>query len=367
MKKLRNKPQLRIIIGNNTGIEDIPSKYSVDSDPYQTMLNVANDYLEESIYGDSEPGTLVAGIVEKKAGRRSFSLMDERGVNYELAEVGDQNSSKWADPQLRSDKSPSDESFAPQQEAGFRDRVNESSLSVESRLEAILEWASADMNAAAQFVLSELGNPATPTNWRNALVFAADAVRFDSSESRETVCTKLLQIARSMRGSQAQHHRPVVLCAIQRAGSMIPCSRVDELEDFLAPSGAIDTRLAALQTIVRIFEAVPPDNASLIAGISDRAATLAEKRWDVDVFAVGEISALAIEGTITIAALGDSRLGRLLDDAKSLGKSWVTRKLIRRLDEIREFRVNRGIEVSAFDEALAKLNDEGQRDASGSK
>ena len=367
MSKLRNKQQLEFALGKEVRSGNSSGKYHVDQDPLAGLIAFANAQFIHSIYDSSEPARRVAGVVKTSAGRRTCLLRDELGISYEFAEADNRNPLKWTDPQLSTTESSHEKGVGPKWYDSLLDRIQDTQLPAATRLEAILKWARADMIAAAGFVLNELSKTTASPDWRNALVFAADAVNFDSQAGRAKVCTELLRIARSMRDTQVQDDRPVVLCAIHRVGSIIPRSRVEELDEFLAPGSAIDTRLATLQTIVRIFEAVPPDNANLITGISDRAATLAEKRWDVDVFAAGEISALAIEGTITIAVLGDERLDQLLTDAESLGKPWVIRKLIRRLDEIRKIRVDRKIEVLALDEAIAKLKHKGQRDASGAE
>jgi len=325
--------------------------------PLAMAMAIMEKEYYDSIF-DAEPARRIVGIYKEREGYRTYSLTDESGAQHEL---------KWEDSQTVSEWSDESSQRRNPIEDDCRARARNPALSAHDRLEALLEWSRSDSDNASDFILGELRNEDAQPAWRNAVIYAADAVEFRLPESREQLCGELIRAARSMRDSQAQDDRPVVLCAIHRAGSIIPRSRVGELEGFLEPGGAIDTRLAALQAIVRIFEATPPDDPSLTTKIADRSVTLATKRWDVDVFAAGEFSAMTIEGTIVAAVLGDDRLETLLNDAMSLGKSWVTRKLTRRLDEVRGFRVSRGTDVSALDQALEKLKNEGHRDVGGSE
>ena len=103
---------------------------------------------------------------------------------------------------------------------------------------------------------------------------------------------------------------------------------------FLGPSRPIDTRLAALQAIVRIFEVAPPVQPADFLKLADCSIELATALWNPIVFTVGEISAIAIEATVASATLADERVLELVSFARTVGRPWVMKKLQRRFNEL---------------------------------
>jgi len=272
-------------------------------------------------------------------------LVKDNGESVEL---------NWSDPQQLEMSTPV-ESSESHETPEPRDDARDPDLPASSRLEAIIEWASEGGSEAADFVSSELDSLPTEAGWRNALVLAADRARFDSADARARASTALLQITRQMRDSNSQEDAQIVWCAIHRAGSIIPRHRVDEFEELVTAGSAVDTRLAALQSVVRVFEAEPADHNCPVAILCERAGALALKLWDRDVFVAGETSAIAIEGTIAVVVLGGQSDG-LIDSALQLGRPWAIRKLRRRLEEIREFRRSENSDHLALDAALGRLS-----------
>ncbi|MFM9963720.1 MAG: hypothetical protein ACKV2Q_21130 [Planctomycetaceae bacterium] len=216
-------------------------------------------------------------------------------------------------------------------------RACEVALPTTERLAGLQDWMAEDNDAAAEFVVSELASNELAPDWRNVLIYAAESVRFRDPGCRLQAVDVLLRNAASLRRSNDQGVAEVVWCAIHRIGSIIPIGRANELAAFLCPSDPIDTRLATLQAVVRIFEVAPPTVLKQFAELAERSVILAKKHWDPDVFAAGDNSAIAIEATVATAALADRRVLELVDLAANVGRSWVMGKLQRRFDELLRF------------------------------
>lgn len=200
------------------------------------------------------------------------------------------------------------------------------------RLEALREWIADDPAAAGQYLIAELNQPSLEPDWRRIVIYAVDAIRFEDLAIRGSLATALLHHASELRQSNSPDDLPAAMCAIRRAGSILPEDRVDELLPFMNPMGFVDTRLVTLQAIVAIYSAAPPNRD--LTSIADRAGDLAMKHWDLDVFQAGGISALAIEATLVATMLGCRQLSQIADLANGVSRRLLMKRLKTKLDAV---------------------------------
>lgn len=200
------------------------------------------------------------------------------------------------------------------------------------RLEALREWIADDPAAAGHYLIAELNQPSLEPDWRRIVIYAVDTIRFEDIAIRASLATALLHHANELRQSSSPDDLPAAMCAIRRAGSILPEDRVDELLPFLSQMGFVDTRLVALQAIVAIYSAAPPNRD--LTTIADRAGDLAIKKWDLDNFQAGDISALAIEVTLVAAMLGCRQLSQIVDKANAVGRRLLMKRLKTKLETV---------------------------------
>ena len=278
---------------------------------------------------------LVAGTSHEdvNAGLKRYRLRDDAGRIEEIA-VPLSNDDPQSLPLFEKPMVVVNERSSPLQRALASVRIRDASLTVHDRIEILQEWMADDNDAAAQFITQELTLDDLSSEWRNALIYAAEVVRFRDSDAKTGAVDVLLKHATQLRHSAERGVSEVVWCAIHRVGSIIPVQRASELSVFLGPSKSVDTRLAALQAIVRIFEVAPPDRPADFWELTDPAINLAKAMWNPIVFTVGEISAIAIEATVSSAALADERVLELVSHAREVNRPWVMRKLLKRFSEL---------------------------------
>lgn len=205
------------------------------------------------------------------------------------------------------------------------------------QLEALRERIVVDPKGASNFIALELGRLDLAEDWRRIVIYAAEAVRFEDVDIREKVASSLVRQSIQLRGSTSPDDVPVVMCALRRAGSILPESAVIELAPLLATDPyPINTYLAALQAIASVFYLAPPSDKVDVQCLADRAVMLAKSHWDVHVFKAGEISAIAIESTVVASILGDARAIEVARLAKAVQKPHLIAKLRNRLEEVAE-------------------------------
>jgi hypothetical protein len=199
--------------------------------------------------------------------------------------------------------------------------------------DALRELMANDSAVAASFVDAELEKPILSEQWRRIVIYAAESVRFADPAVRAKVAVSLLRHARELRVSSSADDTPVVMCAIRRAGSILPQHLLTELSCFLSAPSPIDTRIVTLQAINSIILAAPLEGID-IGALCDRVTTLALKHWDEDVFKAGEISVIAIEATIAATVLGDARISQVIELANRTGRRLLIGKLKSRLQAV---------------------------------
>ena len=225
---------------------------------------------------------LVAGTSSViPGGLKKYCLSDEQGQVEEF--VRSLPSEPQSLPDVAVDQHFRLESDRSEDDASASIRAKNVISPVKDRLEGLQEWMAEDNDAAAEFIVSELASTPLAADWRNVLIYAADAVRFRDPAVRTKAVDVLLKNATCLRHSNEPAVFEVVWCVIHRIGSIIPVHRAGELTSFLGPCDPVDTRLATLQAVVRIFEVAPLDVPEMFAELADRVVVLATKLWDRDV------------------------------------------------------------------------------------
>ncbi|MDQ3330994.1 MAG: hypothetical protein M3552_10115 [Planctomycetota bacterium] len=247
----------------------------------------------------------------------------------------------------------------------YREVATDSNQTVSAREEAIQLWILDEPNAAASFVASELLNKQLAEDWRNFLIFTAEDIHFSNPEERQQVGWRLREIADEIRTSKLAANRYIVWSALRRSSSILGTGGVEDLVQFLDVSGKIDTRLVALQSIARVFEATPPACLATYGKVADRVHDFAAKFLDPDVFIPGENSAIAQQAIQALAAMGDPRLTKGLKRIEHLGRDWVAQQVLRNLQELlqrwkaRSPSILQKSVVSTLSEALAEAARDG--------
>lgn len=211
--------------------------------------------------------------------------------------------------------------------------------STASRINGLRGWIDSDGDAASVFIESELDRPMGGFDpvWLDAVILATEHVRFADCERQARVGRSLLDWADHLRERTRPGLEAVVWCALHRGGSLIPTAEADRLRTFLTNRGPIDTRLAALQAIVRIFEAESTSKAGQFASLTSRIDNLVDRHLNADVFRPGEIAALVLEGMIALALLDPVAFERHRLAAVELKQPWFERMQDRRLRELPDF------------------------------
>lgn len=207
---------------------------------------------------------------------------------------------------------------------------------IDDRAAALREWMARDADPASGFIADELCLEHLPDDWRDALVFAAEDACFSTPDLRRRVCGALRRVALELRSSSRSGIEQVVWSAVRRFGTLVEPESLGQLQEFLTSGTYVDTRLVALQMVTRVFEQSPPDNPELLRGLCDRTFELATKFLDPDVFASGDISAIASQAVVVLCVCADGRAVRCIGHARALGRRWFLRKLRGALEDLRE-------------------------------
>ena len=217
------------------------------------------------------------------------------------------------------------------------DIAADASAAIEERIDALGQWIALDNDSAATFILKSLECEGEPDEWRSALIFAAEDVRFPTEEQQTRAATRLRELAIEFRQRPDSGSELVVWSALRRFASLIPEEHIGELLPFLSPAGAVDTRLVALQCMVHIHEPAPPQlDSDIHRELADRAFDYATKCLDPDVLIPGETSAIAEQAVMALAAMGDARLTQCIAQLQTIDVAWLSRIVRKALAELRE-------------------------------
>ena len=236
--------------------------------------------------------------------------------------------------EISSDLSPVTEQEAVEERAADN-IVQDENTSLDDRINALQEWIFLDSDSAAAFILDELEKDDSSPEWRNALIYAAEDVRFPNEKDQVRLCNRLRELALVLRESSEPNIERVVWTALRRFASLVAEERANELTEFLYQRGQVDTRLVALQGIVHIFEIAPPQQLKDCQPLADRVFELSSKLIDPDVMTAGETSAIAEQGILALGTLGDHRLKTCLEKLDALRWQWLSQRVLEDLEELR--------------------------------
>ncbi len=213
--------------------------------------------------------------------------------------------------------------------------ARDSASSYSVRLDAVQTLLELDPDAAVEFIVEELCRDDLTEEWRDAMVFLTEDIHLPS-HLRHRAGDRLLTIAGSLRGSTKVGAEKVVWSALRRAATLLPRDQADRLLRFLDCPSIVDTRSVALRCIERMFEPAPPAEGEPPTALRVRAAELAYKFLDPDVFAGGENALIAQNAVCAQAALDDPRLGDAITRVNQLERTWMNRQVRTRLEGLLE-------------------------------
>ena len=229
---------------------------------------------------------------------------------------------------------------------GLWAQVQNESVSVPHRLEAVYKLLGADRQRVARYVASELAREGTHEDWIIALVFLAEDIHFPA-DHQQIAKDALLRIAHSFRKSTKAGAERVVWSAIRRASSLLAPAQVGLLVPFLDREGVVDARAVTLKCVEKLFLPAPPADPESVRQVGDRSHILATKLLDPDIFGGGEYALLAQNAVCALAAIGDVRFGDALALAVSLNRRWFRHQLRTRLGILHSSWQSRGAAIAA--------------------
>lgn len=216
---------------------------------------------------------------------------------------------------------------------------------VEERLEALEGQANEAPADAARFVVETLERTELEADWRDALISAAEQLRFDDPLLRARLARALLRHAHEL---DATADTPALWSALRRYASLSSADEVlENLPHFLALSCARTTQQSALQALENTFGAsapkfTPPALAKRVEELAATAmsGTTAEER------------ALALSAIVTAACLELPSAKDMILKADPQHAETLRRFLLRELTRIASTRKEPGGAVAA---CLAQL------------
>jgi hypothetical protein len=196
--------------------------------------------------------------------------------------------------------------------------------------------ATADDLARALIEGDTLGNRSQIREW----ILAAEDVDFTDEQS-DRLAPRLLELAGELRTSDDSEDEPAVSAAIRRGASMLRPGQASALLPLLEPGYPIETSLATLKMLGRIFEAQPPKSTDAYPRLARAVRVIGESLLNRYALAVTQSAAMAQLAIYALAAMASADAVETARTAERLGVSWFARRCareIRRLDEAWEQR-----------------------------
>ncbi len=158
-------------------------------------------------------------------------------------------------------------------------RAIDEKVPVRLRADALYDLAGKDQRRVTDYVADALSDETCASQWRNTLVFVAEDLQFEHGAKREALAERLLKLARTLRHGAGPNADRVVWSAMRTASSLLRQKDVGRFLEFLDPGG-VDTRLVAMQGIVRMLEPMPVSNIPALGQVRGRVLQFAEKLID---------------------------------------------------------------------------------------
>jgi hypothetical protein len=243
------------------------------------------------------------------------------------------------------------------------DRIHAASSSEEERADLILYLAEENDQHVPQYLVDQLRRSDLSPKWRNALIFAAEAVEVLKPETRTALAQALLARAQELNGSGDAQSLPALWVALRRFVSLAGPEGLTSLTGFLS-SDRNGVRQVVLQTSQNAFASAPPGKSLLgqLHPLTVRVSQLAGKYLDPDWLISPQNAALAMNALHAAAVLGDANLISYSHTLSGTGKDWLIGRIRRALQGTREAWSGRAVDgdtdaaiIRRLDEAIAVL------------
>jgi len=170
---------------------------------------------------------------------------------------------------------------------------------------------------------------------RRGLVLAAEDMAFAPEQSGE-MASWLLRFAEERRDSNDPQDEAAVLSAIRTGASLLRPEAADRLRVLLEPGHPIETSLAALKMLGRVFEAQPPREVDQHDALADSVHEIALSFLNRHVVTLSQNAAMAQLALYCLAAMASSRLNPVILTVLELEIPWFHRRTFRTLEGLRE-------------------------------
>lgn len=167
------------------------------------------------------------------------------------------------------------------------------------------------------------------------MILTAEDTGFTADQSNR-LAPWFLSFAERHRDSSDPQDEAAVWSAIRTGASMLTPDAADGLRPLLEPGHSIETSLVTLKMLGRIFEAQPPTDADQHPGLAGEVCQIAESLLNRYAITVSQSAAMAHLAIYALAAMASSETQRMVETAQELGAAWFTRRLTRKLCELRE-------------------------------
>lgn len=304
--------------------------FDYEEDELRLVLRAVSPYLANQQVRYALEGLVsnrLFGIVPEAPdsdGYFTYSGVDDRGRSF----VG--KVQRYTDSQTASE-TPTQSDITQLPISSPADLARNENLEVRQRIAGLSEWACESPKDAASFICDELLRTHNDRTWRDSMILAAESVVFDIAEA-DVVGQRLLELAELLRNETPSPPSSIIFSAIHRGASLIDVERCDLLVPLLSRKGSTDTRLAAIQAIVRILDVDHLLTSSDIKStLCERVSAIVTKHLDSDVFAPGQVAALAQEGIVALELLEVGRGRSILNERRPDLPRWFNEQTARKL------------------------------------
>jgi len=172
------------------------------------------------------------------------------------------------------------------------------------------------------------------------MILVAEDTGFTVDQSRQ-IAPWFLSFAEQRRDSNDPQDEAAVWSAIRTGASMLTPDAADGLRPLLQPGHSIETSLVALKMVGRLFEAQPPTEVDQHAALVGEIRQIAESLLNRYAITVSQSAAMAHLAIYALAAMGSSETQQMTELAQGLGAAWFSRRMQRKLRQLRDVWANR--------------------------
>lgn len=177
------------------------------------------------------------------------------------------------------------------------------------------------------------------------MILAAEDTGFTVDQSNQ-LAPWLLNFAERHRDSNDPQDEAAVWSAIRTGASMLTPDAADGLRLLLEPGHSIETSLVTVKMLGRIFEAQPPAEVDQHEGLTTEVRQIADSLLNRYAITVSQSAAMAHLAIYALVAMADSNTQGVVEAVRGLGVAWFTRRMTRKLRELRDTWASRPTPVS---------------------